>query len=112
VQTRLPRHEVIEAAVKADPGLLAEAERPRRKLLELPPYAALARLTGDPAALAAAAAALRAGRDVGVSGGDGSADQVLVRAPTSDALAGALAAAFAKGRPVGRLRAEVDPLRV
>jgi len=112
VQTRLPRHEVIEAALKADPGLLAEAERPRRKLLELPPYAMLARLTGDPPALAAAAEALRGVHDVGVSGGDGSADAVLVRAPTKDALAGALAAAFARGRPVGRLRAEVDPLRV
>jgi primosomal protein N' (replication factor Y) len=136
VQTRLPRHEVIEAAVRADPGLLAEAERPRRKLLDLPPYAALARLTGDPAALAAAAAALRAqGPGIGVSGGAGTAgsgrdgdaggrgagtaagpgragDGVLVRAPSADALAGALAAALAAGRPAGRLRAEVDPLRV
>ncbi|MDQ1504261.1 MAG: hypothetical protein QOD57_1988, partial [Actinomycetota bacterium] len=118
VQTRLPRHEVIEAAVRADPGLLADAERPRRKLLGLPPYAALARLTGDPAALAAAAVALRsAGGGIGVSGGaagarGGSADAVLVRAPSPDALATALATALAAGRPAGRLRAEVDPLRV
>jgi primosomal protein N' (replication factor Y) len=113
VQTRLPRHEVIEAAVRADPGLLAEAERPRRELLGLPPYAALARLTGDPPALAAASAALRAtgaGRAVGVSGGAG--DAVLVRAPDADTLAAALAGALAAGRPAGRLRAEVDPLRV
>jgi primosomal protein N' (replication factor Y) len=109
VQTRLPRHEVIEAVVRADPGLLAEAERPRRKLLDLPPFAALARLTGDPAALAAAAGELRAG-GVGVSAGADGA--VLVRAPSADALADALAAALAAGRPVGRLRAEVDPLRV
>ena len=68
VQTRLPRHEVIEAAVRADPGLLADAERPRRQLLELPPFAALARLTGDPRALAAAAATLRsADAGIGVS---------------------------------------------
>jgi primosomal protein N' (replication factor Y) (superfamily II helicase) len=119
VQTRLPRHEVIEAAVKADPGLLADAERPRRKLLDLPPYAALARLTGDAAALAAAADVLRAaGEGIGVSGaagagaGGSSAESVLVRAPTPDALADALAGAFAAGRPLGRLRAEVDPLRV
>jgi primosomal protein N' (replication factor Y) (superfamily II helicase) len=112
VQTRLPRHEVLDAALKADPGLLADAERPRRRLLALPPYAALARLTGDPPALAAAAAELRAAQDVSVSGGDGSADAVLVRAPTNEALAGALASAFARGRPTGRLRAEVDPLRV
>ena len=116
VQTRLPRHEVIDAAVRADPGLLADAERRRRQLLELPPYAALARLTGDPPALAAAAAALRVdGGGVRVSGGpggQGSVDAVLVRAPTSDILSAALAAASAAGRPLGRLRAEVDPLRV
>jgi primosomal protein N' (replication factor Y) len=113
VQTRLPRHEVIEAAVRADPGLLAETERPRRKLLELPPYAALARLTGDAPALSAAAAVLRgAGSDagIGVSGGVDAA--VLVRAPSAERLADALAAALAAGRPAGRLRAEVDPLRV
>jgi primosomal protein N' (replication factor Y) (superfamily II helicase) len=111
IQTRLPRHEVIEAAVRADPGLLTETERPRRKLLDLPPYAALARLTGDPPALAAAAAALRAsGAGVGVSGS--AADAVLVRAASSDRLADALATGLAAGRPVGRLRAEVDPLRV
>jgi primosomal protein N' (replication factor Y) len=115
VQTRLPRHEVIEAAVRADPGLLADAERPRRQLLELPPFAALARLTGDPPALAAAAATLRSATGgIGVSRatGGGSAEAVLVRAPSPDALADALAAAFAAGRPLGRLRAEVDPLRV
>ena len=111
VQTRLPRHEVIEAAVRADPGVLAEAERPRRKLLDLPPYAALARLTGDAPALAAAAHSLRsAGGDINVSGGND--DAVLVRAASSDRLADALAMALAAGRPAGRLRAEVDPLRI
>ena len=111
VQTRLPRHEVIEAAVRADPGLLAETERPRRKLLDLPPYAALARLTGDSPALAAAAHALRsAGGGIGVSGS--ADDAVLVRAASAERLADALAGALAAGRPAGRLRAEVDPLRV
>ena len=110
VQTRLPRHEVIEAAVRADPGLLAETERPRRKLLDLPPYAALARLTGDPAALAAAAHSLRSGGGIGVSGAD--SDAVLARAASAERLADALVAALAAGRPAGRLRAEVDPLRV
>jgi primosomal protein N' (replication factor Y) len=109
VQTRLPRHEVIEAAVRADPGLLADAERPRRQLLDLPPFASLARLTGDRPALAAAAAALRAA-GIGVSSGVDGAD-VLVRAPSSERMAAALAAALAAGRPAGRLRAEVDPLR-
>jgi primosomal protein N' (replication factor Y) len=110
VQTRLPRHEVIEAAVRADPGLLADAERPRRRLLELPPFAALARLTGDAPALAAAAVALRSAGGIGVSTGTDGA--VLVRAPSAERLAAALAGALAAGRPAGRLRAEVDPLRV
>jgi primosomal protein N' (replication factor Y) len=110
VQTRLPRHEVIDAAVRADPALLAEAEGPRRKLLELPPYSALARLTGDAPALAAAAGSLRSAGGIGVSEGTGGA--VLVRAPSSDRLADALTAALSAGRPAGRLRAEVDPLRV
>lgn len=111
VQTRLPRHEVLEAAIRADPGLLVEIEGPRRKLLDLPPYAALARLTGDAPALSAAARSLRsAGGGVGVSGSDDAA--VLVRAASSERLADALAAALAAGRPAGRLRAEVDPLRV
>jgi primosomal protein N' (replication factor Y) (superfamily II helicase) len=111
VQTRLPRHEVIEAAVRADPGLLTETERPRRKLLDLPPYAALARLTGDAPALSAAAGSLRAESDgIGVSGMAGEA--VLVRATSAERLADALATALAAARPAGRLRAEVDPLRV
>ncbi|HET9769800.1 MAG TPA: hypothetical protein VFS16_02840, partial [Acidimicrobiia bacterium] len=110
VQTRLPRHEVIDAAVRADPALLAEAEGPRRKLLELPPYSVLARLTGDGPALAAAARTLRSAGGLGVS--EGTDGAVLVRAPSSGRLADGLAAALAAGRPAGRLRAEVDPLRV
>jgi len=96
--------------VRADPGLLADAERPRRQLLDLPPFAGLARLTGDPPALAAAAHALRAAGGVGVSGATNGA--VLVRARSAEQLAAALAAAIAAARPTGRLRAEVDPLRV
>jgi primosomal protein N' (replication factor Y) len=110
LQTRLPRHEVIDAAVRADPGLLAEAEGPRRKLLDLPPYSVLARLTGDGPALAAAAGALRTFGGLGVSEGLDAA--VLVRAPSSERLADALASALAAGRPVGRVRAAVDPLRI
>jgi primosomal protein N' (replication factor Y) len=110
VQTRLPRHEVLEAAVRADPGVLAAAEDPRRRMLRLPPYAALARLTGEPSALEAAAGALRRARAevAGVPAGAG----LLVRAATPDRLAAALAEALPPARAAGRLRAEVDPLRV
>jgi len=110
VQTRLPQHEVLRAAVLADPGVLAAAEEPRRRLLGLPPHAALARLTGDAAALGAAGAALRAG-GAEVSGG-AEGKELHVRAPSHQALCDALAGAMAAGRAAGRLRAEVDPLRV
>ncbi|HEY3238850.1 MAG TPA: hypothetical protein VGL92_04745 [Acidimicrobiia bacterium] len=126
VQTRLPRHEVLDAAVRGDPGVLAAAESPRRRLLHLPPYAALAHLTGDDPALAVAAGELAlAGveasfisgtpRTPGISGTPrtpGGPGGLLVRAPTHRQLGDALARALAAARPRGRIRAEVDPLRV
>ena len=47
VRTRLPGHEVLAAALHADPGRLAAAEEPRRALLRLPPTTALALVSGD-----------------------------------------------------------------
>ncbi|MHB1597469.1 MAG: primosomal protein N' family DNA-binding protein, partial [Acidimicrobiales bacterium] len=46
LQTRLPDHEVVRAAVHADPGIVSAAESPRRDALGLPPARALARLSG------------------------------------------------------------------
>jgi primosomal protein N' (replication factor Y) len=108
VQTRLPRHEVLDAAVRGDPGVLAAAEAPRRRLLRLPPYAALAELTGDAPALAVAAGELAL---AGIETSAGSAG-LLARAASHQQLCDALADALAAARPRGRLRAEVDPLRV
>ncbi len=108
VQTRLPRHEVLDAAVRGDPGVLIAAEGPRRRLLQLPPYAALAHLTGDGPALAVAAGELAlAGLEA-----SGSGTGLLVRAATHPQLCDALAVALAAARPHGRIRAEVDPLRL
>jgi primosomal protein N' (replication factor Y) len=108
VQTRLPRHEVLDAAVRGDPGVLVAAEGPRRRLLHLPPYAALAHLTGDAPALAVAAGEL-ALAGIEASAGPGG---LLVRAPSHRQLCDALAVALTVARPHGRIRAEVDPLRV
>ena len=47
VQTRLPDHEVLEAARRADPTIVAAAERPRRAELGYPPFGALAEVRGD-----------------------------------------------------------------
>ncbi len=46
VQTFLPQHAVLEAAVRADPGRLADHEREQRKLLGLPPFGAYAEIEG------------------------------------------------------------------
>ncbi|HEX7276765.1 MAG TPA: hypothetical protein VF244_05265, partial [Acidimicrobiales bacterium] len=104
VQTRLPGHEVLDAAVHADPSRFALVESARRAALRMPPETALAVASG-----AAAAAFVEGvvGPDVEVLGpSDG---KWLVRAPDHPALADALAAA---ARPPGRLRVEVDPRRV
>jgi primosomal protein N' (replication factor Y) len=46
VQTFLPQHPVLQAAVRADPGRLADHERGQRKLLGLPPFGAYAEIEG------------------------------------------------------------------
>ena len=46
VQTRIPDHEVLRAAVHADPGLASGPEREIRQSLGLPPFGALAVLAG------------------------------------------------------------------
>jgi primosomal protein N' (replication factor Y) len=104
VQTFLPRHEVVQAALLADPGRLVEPERARRRLLGLPPFAALAAISGAGSDEFAAALGGVAGIDVG--GGDG---RWTARAATWEDLGRAI---NATRRPkAARLRIEVDPPR-
>ncbi len=49
VQTRLPGHDVLQAAVLGDPARVAAAEQERRRLLGYPPYGALATVSGPAA---------------------------------------------------------------
>ena len=99
VQTTLPDHDVVQAALLGDPGIVARAEAARRRELTLPPFGALARVSGDGAEAFVTAIPQHA-RD-----GDG----FLVRADTWDALADLLART---PEPAGaRLRIEVDPPR-
>jgi primosomal protein N' len=102
VQTRIPDHEVLRAAVHADPTLLALPERGLRLSLGLPPFGALALLRGPGAV--AYAEGLQAAGDVTVSSMD--PERWLVRAPDHTVLCDALAAV---PRPADRLRVEVDP---
>jgi primosomal protein N' (replication factor Y) len=109
VQTRVPGHPVIEAAGLASPGRLSVAEEPVRQALRLPPFAALAVLSGAGAAeLAASLEKLRAEPEGSIEVnplGDG---RWAVRAADHAALAHALAAV---ARPGERVRVEVGPVR-
>jgi len=105
VQTRLPRHPVVLAALHGDPARLAQDERPVREALAFPPFAALARVSGAAAPAFVAALSDQPVVDVGEPA-DG---RWLVRAPTTEELCDALAAT---SRPPGRLRVEVDPPRL
>ena len=69
VQTFLPHHEVVRAALLADPGRLVEPERARRQLLGLPPFAALAAISGAGSDDVAAALGAIDGIDVGGAAG-------------------------------------------
>ena len=104
VQTRMPGHEVIDAALHADPSRLAVVEAARRAALRFPPETAVAAVSGQTAA--AFVSALPAGAGVEVLGPAN--DRWLLRAPDHKTLCDTLAAT---PRPAGRLRIEVDPLR-
>jgi len=105
IQTFSAGHEVLAAASAGDPARILDGERTRRQMLGLPPYGALAVVSGS-------------GSDVVVDqlvaaevdvGGDG-VDRYLVRAADWTTLGRAL---NATERPIGsRVRVEVDPARV
>jgi primosomal protein N' (replication factor Y) len=100
VQTTVPEHEVIAAVLHADPGRMAAAERERRELLGLPPFAALAAVEGAGAAEFVASTGLEIAPD---------GARWLVRAGSWELLGETLAET---PRPKGtRLRVAVDPPR-
>jgi primosomal protein N' (replication factor Y) len=100
LQTFVPRHEVIQAALLADPERVAETELARRRLLGLPPFRALAAVEGADALEFATATGLEAAA---------TPKGALLRADTWDELGRAL---VETPRPKGsRLRVAVDPPR-
>ncbi len=113
-QTRQPGHPVLEAARRGDPGWLLDREAPVRRALGLPPYGALALLSGPGAPEMAAGLRVGPGQRPAVGGerelevtemADGT---WVVRAAGPGPLAEALQAV---GRPAGRVRVEVGPPR-
>lgn len=107
VQTTMPHHDVLQAVLFTDPGRLTRAEAARRRDLHLPPFSALARVSGRGAAeFVAEAVGATQGEPIAVApDGDG----VLLRSDHWDTLGAMLAHA---PRPKqSRLRIEVDPPR-
>ena len=113
-QTRQPHHPVVQAAVMADPSIVATVERDRRRELGLPPYGAQAKVSGPGAqafteALQEAAGTGGAEPRTAVSVRGPLDGQFLLRAWSHEPLLDLLART---PRPSERLRLEVDPLRV
>lgn len=105
VQTRLPDHDVLAAATRADPQRLAASESARRELLGLPPASGVAAVGGE----AAAEFVERLGRPEGVEVRGPREGWWLVRSRSHERLSDVLASVR---RPRGRLRLRVDPLRL
>ncbi len=104
LQTRLPDDPAVVAALRADPAHLARFERDRRQELALPPYGAIAVVSGPEAGEYME----RLGTPLGVQIAPDPSGQYFLRAPDYDTLCDALASVE---RPSGRLRIDVDPIR-
>lgn len=111
VQTRIPDHAVIAAAVHGDPGPLSLGELELRRQLALPPFSALALVSG-PASEEYCTRLVGTGRGAGsappgtLSAVPTGSERWLVRASSHEELCDRLAAT---PRPQGRLRVAVDP---
>ncbi len=109
VQTRVPDHPVLDAVSLGQPAPVLAEEAAVRKMAALPPFVALAVVSG---ALAPAYAASlgRAAGDSSLSVSALAEERFLVRAPDHETLCDLLAGV---SRPTGRgLRVEVDPATV
>lgn len=105
VQTFVPRHEAVQAALHGDPSRASAAERDRRQLLRFPPVTAMAEVSGP----AAAAFVEAFGTPLGVEVLGPSDGRWLLRADEHATLCDALAST---DRPPGRVRVVVDPTRI
>jgi primosomal protein N' (replication factor Y) len=105
LQTRHPDHAVVQSVALGDPGRLTPSEAQRRSYLMLPPFGAVALVSGPGATEWAAGAP-----DVeGIQVLDGPEATWMVRAPDHEALADYLDLVE---RPPERTRIEVDPPRL
>ncbi len=105
LQTRMPEHRVVRAALLADPAGFAEAEGAIRNAAQLPPAAALAVISGAGAPELATSLREVEARVVGPDD-DG---RYRISCPTWDELADRFDLV---DRPAERVRIQVDPSRV
>jgi primosomal protein N' (replication factor Y) len=115
VQTRVPEHDVLATALVADVTIEADAELARRRVLGFPPFGGLAEVSGATDAVDVACAVLRSIEGLRVLGPTvtGQSARALVQAAATEVLCDAFAGVdLAPARGRGRLRVEVDPLRV
>ena len=109
VQTRVPDHPVLQAVARGDLSEVAAGEESMRRSARLPPFSALASLSG-PLAAGYADALREAGAGTGVTLSELPDAAYLVQAPDHGALCDLLAAV---PRPGGRgLRVAVDPAAI
>ncbi len=111
LQTRVPQHEVIQAALHADPSRFTVIEGATRAALRLPPESAMAEISGagaqayaDLLRTADSASTTQTLEIIGPV-----RDRYLIRAVDHQVLCDGLAAT---PRPAGRLRVAVDPYRI
>jgi primosomal protein N' (replication factor Y) len=105
VQTRTPEHEVVQAALRADPRLVSTVEAARRRLLRFPPAATMV-VVGQ---AAAAAYVERVGSPVGIEVQGPDDGRWVIRAEDRALLLDHVATVE---RPTGRLGLQVDPARL
>lgn len=105
LQTSMPDHEVVRAAVAGDPSIVSVAEMARRQMLGLPPASAIAIIEG-------VGAAEYIGEIAKVSGISTSAhrDKWMVRAANHEILT--QACANTARLTTSKIRIEVDPPRI
>jgi len=105
LQTTMPDHEVVRAAIAGDPSIVSTAEMARRQMLGLPPASAIAIIEGD--------GADEFVRELAKSAGVSTAahrDKWMVRAANHEILTQACASTV---RPANsKIRIEVDPPRI
>ena len=113
VQTRVPDHEVIAAAMRADPGRMVVAEARVRRELRFPPAWAVARISGpgaaDFVAETQAGVSISQGKVAVVEAQGPGPDGWLLRARDHETLCNVLAHV---PRLAARVRIEVDPIRL